>query len=508
MRLLFTSLTLCLGCLASKDLILQPIKDGEPMAFVLLCGAMIPPERYLPLAQAVQNATDAALWVAVPEFFADFSQPLAVAGAVDRVRSSMYDSGLAKDGALFVGGHSIGGTTIQGYAEKHSDELAGQVLLGSFVSRKSLQSIVVPTLSVGGELDGLARASRFAQAYYTQITTADDREAARSRLPVVILPGVTHMQFASGEPPLLVRERDLVPEVTYEAAHSSIASVVSSFFHSRTSTGSVAALQKHLDSTEEFVAPLVEAMLLEGNYNLKKPCYEDEKDSSKCQIGCPWTEQHAQVALGGLEDGRVLDYDEFHQVWRIPFHLPKILNKCEEEDKSCVLKTTSITQGVYDTLDMLDTGFASVTASELRVKMNSRQLIWESVGRKNVSFSVDEFDFCAEMNQKAYNWALSHASEATIARFKQSGTPYVIGPDKGPYSGGPTWIWNPLSFVNKKDASGQAIVEIRSPMMRTPTDFKIKLSAGFHYCKLLSPARALEWIQLDSLRATLGLSKQ
>jgi len=36
-------------------------------------------------------------------------------------------------------------------------------------------------------------------------------------------------------------------------------------------------------------------------------------------------------------------------------------------------------------------------------------------------------------------------------------------------------------------------------MMRTPTDYPIGAARGFHYCKLLSPFRALEWIYIDSL---------
>lgn len=36
-------------------------------------------------------------------------------------------------------------------------------------------------------------------------------------------------------------------------------------------------------------------------------------------------------------------------------------------------------------------------------------------------------------------------------------------------------------------------------MMRTPTDYGIKAAAGFHYCKVLSPFRAIEWIYIDSL---------
>ncbi len=42
---------------------------------------------------------------------------------------------------------------------------------------------------------------------------------------------------------------------------------------------------------------------------------------------------------------------------------------------------------------------------------------------------------------------------------------------------------------------------VRSPMMRTPTDYWIWLSAGFHFCKLLSPAKVMEWIYYDSLKA-------
>jgi hypothetical protein len=36
-------------------------------------------------------------------------------------------------------------------------------------------------------------------------------------------------------------------------------------------------------------------------------------------------------------------------------------------------------------------------------------------------------------------------------------------------------------------------------MMRTPTDYLISAAAGFHYCKLISPYRAMEWIYVDSL---------
>ncbi len=51
-----------------------------------------------------------------------------------------------------------------------------------------------------------------------------------------------------------------------------------------------------------------------------------------------------------------------------------------------------------------------------------------------------------------------------------------------------------------KDSQGKTIVIVRSPTLRTPNDYSVPVVAGFHYCKLLSPARALEWISIDSLR--------
>lgn len=49
---------------------------------------------------------------------------------------------------------------------------------------------------------------------------------------------------------------------------------------------------------------------------------------------------------------------------------------------------------------------------------------------------------------------------------------------------------------------------IQSPMMRTPTDYWAKEAAGFHYCKLLSPFRAIEWIYIDGLYDRDGFKSQ
>jgi hypothetical protein len=103
---------------------------------------------------------------------------------------------------------------------------------------------------------------------------------------------------------------------------------------------------------------------------------------------------------------------------------------------------------------------------------------------------------CADINQQALNWALSHAGKTALERYNKIGKKLVIGEDQGPFNAGPLWIWKYLSYDDDK---GNTTTTVHSPMMRTPVDYLVKEAAGFHYCKLLSPFRALEWIYIDSL---------
>ena len=64
---------------------------------------------------------------------------------------------------FFYAGHSLGGAVLQNWAYNSytNRTIHGQILMGSFLTRvfKSdyIFSYVVPTLTIGGELDGLAR---------------------------------------------------------------------------------------------------------------------------------------------------------------------------------------------------------------------------------------------------------------------------------------------------------------------------------------------------------------
>lgn len=46
----------------------------------------------------------------------------------------------------------------------------------------------------------------------------------------------------------------------------------------------------------------------------------------------------------------------------------------------------------------------------------------------------------------------------------------------------------------------RTFVNLQSTSLKLPTDFSLKTIAGVHYCKLLTVARALEWIYIDSVK--------
>ena len=93
---------------------------------------------------------------------------------------------------------------------------------------------------------------------------------------------------------------------------------------------------------------------------------------------------------------------------------------------------------------------------------------------------------------------------------------------------GPLWINTALQYTmvggenndgkdgdeknkeQEQDTNGEKEVslEVTSAILLTNSSPEIFDIAGYHYCKLLSPARAMEWIYVDSLRMRDGLKNK
>ena len=492
-----------LSMVISHDVILKPVKTGpQELALVMMQGAYITPDQYTPLGAAIQAASEYTLWIGIPELPLDLAEPLALPTAISRVLKAMTEQGMNAS-AVFYSGHSLGGAMIQDYVYKNGNSSRGQILMGAYLLRKYRnQTYPVPTLTVGGELDGLTRVTRVMEEYYHRIFVAKDLQAATRSFPVAVIEGMSHFQFASGNIPSHVKNNDLKPEISYDTAHALVANLVSAFLALQVGdTRDLSTIQTAVEATGSLVKPLINAYQLEGFYNFLPPCY-DKKPNSYCTVGCPWTEKGQQI-MGGLPQGpSLIDKDAFHPVWQVtPIHLPHVTNNCSNPDSSCILHSVTVSQNVYEDIDKLDTASTYTSAKEIRAKLKSRQTVLQAAGIKNVLFNIsDAPSICKEINLQAYDWAKANAGSKTYQRYVTFGEYMAMGEDKGPYNIGPEWIWSSLVFTESKNSTGGAVLEVQSVMLKTPTDYYITSAAGMHYCKLLSPARAMEWIYVDGLR--------
>jgi hypothetical protein len=541
---------LCAGALSDKVTLLPPVdgKSGDPAAWIVLPGAFIDDSTYKPMAEAVQQACSMPLWVAVLGTSLTPSPiPGEIGPRIDYVLNTMKDQGLDLDKVkLFYGGHSLGSVFIQDHLQQYhgstgpmggSIEVLGQVLMGGFIQRKYAYpdfSYPVSTLTVGGELDGLARPTRLAEAYFHAKDRSDD-------FPVVILKGVTHNQFASGDPVTLVKARDLQPEVSYDEAYAAIASVVAPYFERRAGEGGDSAqLKQAQEYTDGFVAPIIDAYQQEGarwmgtpaqfGGPLESDCHTDNDNGVCPQSSSPWAPKAQEIISGGIDDWKLQISNNYAKLSSTPldggaFHLPEITN----DTSSRTISITTYSQNYWDDaqpswfawksiFDKFDTGFVSTSSAEIATKLASRQCTYIfGAGKADTGFDVDDPNFCAQANQAAYEWALQRADPETRARFEQYGQKYVFGDDV-PKQGGPLWLYAHVGYDEETDASGEKVIKVSSPMQKTEVDYwknhfgpiprpsAIPDPGCYHYCKILSPARAMEWIYVDSLRLKRSIS--
>ncbi|CAF0967580.1 unnamed protein product [Adineta steineri] len=481
----------------SSDIILEPIKSGAiPVSFIFLPGAELPPERYVPLLKKVQLVSSYSLWIAIPSFPDNFPIVQLRPKVIDEILEKLYKSGMSMNATIFLGGHSLGGIASQALAIKYKNKIFGQILTGAFLERKyELANTIYPvsTLILSGELDSLARVTRIIESFHFYSTYPHF---------TLIIPGMNHMNTASGNPSSHIIKNDIKSEINETIAHQQLSIRISDYINMRLNNQTMTPmLEDNLKQTRLFSQPYFDALDLEGFYHFIPPCYNQTNDN--CQIGSKWS-AYGQKIMSGLNDSIHLNIsDKFHIVYKLPEQFPHLDNNCSsiENSSNCTLNIHTVTQNVYDLTDEFDTGETHTSAEEMRVKMISRQVLLKAVDGKEHDFNqTDNQSLCGLINQHALDWALEHAGNKTKERYEKIGKKMIIGDDIGPLNAGPLWIWTPLQYDLGKDSQGKSFVTVRSPTLRFPSNYSISAVAGFHYCKLLSPGRALEWISIDSLK--------
>jgi len=309
-----------------------------------------------------------------------------------------------------------------------------------------------------------------------------------------------------------VRNHDLVPDVTADVANQLVADAMVSFFD-QIIKGNRPSLD--IDGSQAVLQGLLDAMELEGYYGTKPACEQPEvlvnKEDPTCLKGSPWNEQYSQRIMGGELPGTnmtINSNDNFHPVQEVnPVHLSEVDSTCAKDSVNCVIDIITVTENHYEDYDKMDTGAHPQAASEMKSKQTSRQKVQESAGVSDANFHEldEEGNRCADINNESIKWAYEHLSDQAKANYDKYGVKLVTGDDMGPYNEGPLWIWTLMNYT-KSDDGTQMVVS--SPMMRTSTKYIVPSARGFHYCKVLSPFKAIEWMYLDGLYDNNGIKDE
>lgn len=147
---------------------------------------------------------------------------------------------------------------------------------------------------------------------------------------------------------------------------------------------------------------------------------------------------------------------------------------------------------------------AALSAFEIKTKLKSNQYIHQQAGMPNADFKTldQQGNECAKINQAVLYWALAQASSSVVAHYKSVGTQMLFAQDKASLNGG-TWIIDALDYKTDKAANTMTLT---SKNVVTNHSELVGIFKDMHYCKVLSPFRAMEWIYVDSLYAKDSLS--
>lgn len=170
---------LCLLGTSETTVILKPTKKSSPqVGLVFVQGAEIPARNYLNFSAQLQERFNGSLWIALLEFPLDLPDPIQIQSTVKNSLTDLRLNGFNYSGAtpFFFAGHSLGGVVLMGYLAENYMSLSSQIdfkgviLEGSFIQKNKLNktrsSSFPPVLTLGAELDGLARITRMAESYY------------------------------------------------------------------------------------------------------------------------------------------------------------------------------------------------------------------------------------------------------------------------------------------------------------------------------------------------------
>lgn len=505
-RSLFLLLVLC-GLLRAVMAQAEPVvtetagmlrvgSESSRLALVLFPGAFVEKSQYLDIAKVIVEESNDDVSVYIAACLGDVANQIEARLYVQKVVKLMEEAGGTDARArIFLAGHSQGGIAVYGLPP--SMNLGGLIMLGSYLPRtvvigQSLADYKKPVLTLGGDRDGLTGLNYIAREALTAEELAAKDPNVVVQKPVILLPGVSHMQFADGS----IRAGDLPAELETAKAHQLIARRIVNFMQIHAPESDYTQ-RLALNAQRKDVAATLQVL---NPYRVTKGVEAD------------WCER-IQVRSSGLDADAFKQVDFDTKVYRgligqAQFILDKA--KVSAEGERYRLHLPVFINEIPGPLDVSKDH--ALSPESMWCKMRTPEALAEETAQQAADVTPPE---CAELNRWVIEETLSLLTPLAKARLEnkygavknwEQTTSTEAGVDLltyGPFaikskavSTGQNWIAGDFGLKKLKDE----IWELKTVHMKTNRDVLIPAFAGAHYCKVISPGRVVEWATLFGLK--------
>lgn len=480
--------------------ILDPVKrdEGHPVrALVLFGGAFCEPRIYHDLAREIQKTVH-NLYVILPKCMFNMCFELQIGLLMKKVFRTIDDLP-TKVEEIFLSGHSLSGSSLGSFIMKCKEtqrRTKGVILMGSYLSRfyyEKRMNFGIPILTITGDMDGgSAKPVKMAEDLFWAMKRSD--EYACNMNPLIIVEGVSHLQFTNGDVPDKIKKVDLKPELSYEDAHEKIGYFVAHFLLSHTGKddkdSKFADIRKDsqkiisdemMGKTLDYLSPILDSFEYEGSplltYNTS-----------------PLVEK-LQRELTQLSDK---DFDDQFEVVSESMSLFDMFKKSAKPFFKLHKRKVRVTSysGLRMSLQDIFMDYSDYkTPYETLIKLKSKESFSEFIDDKSKDKPIDYMNACRVIQEDIISWAFDKLPERVKTRLEKDQQKLVIY-DPVRQRDGYLWMLTPMLVEDKKELG----FYITPRYVLTETNLKPEKIAGMFYCKVWGPSKIMEWFYTDSLK--------
>ena len=477
-------------------------RAGAPDAKLALFvpGGKVPPEDYARFLQDVLDAAESNLFGAIVHCGKlNLCDPLGqlpglIASAIAQAGAQLNNGTDFLPEQIFVMGHSLGGVGARHYADtfdkgRGAAAFAGLALFGTQYNGDhedlkgtlgypmDLQAFPAPLLAVVGELDMVPAMGHVGTLVGQWLAMPGADSAQRATKPLVIVPGMDHSQFCS---PFNV-SGDLAPEIPNDAARAYAA----------------AATAAWVDNVVH-PTPALAATLSAFVQNASVPITRAWREASALEASA-WCAEAQKIAIADLPAAAAARVDVQVVAKTAGASLEHFHTNYTLDPSTGRLSIFIGSYAYYPQVSSWNPvtlfGPTYQSAGDISCKLVSADRVAQQLNVTGAYPQKAPPVPCSRMNAAAVDKAmglLEASWPAGVSRYARRGLNFTFADDSATFAG-PQWVF--LSSLSFKASS--VGVTVSSP--RLYSSITSKIYPGNFYCKVLSPAKALEWVQSKGL---------